>query len=79
MPAQRSDTEQAFRLLEERLAVAEETLRAIRAGEIDAIVTDTREGGQRIYTLETEDRPYFRGLLEVTSAGATAWPRRSFN
>jgi len=51
-------------LLEERLAVAEETLRALRAGEVDAIVMDTGQGEQ-LYTLEHEERPYFRGLLEA--------------
>jgi len=72
MTAQRSDTEQTFALLEERLAVAElrcaaaeQTLRALRAGEVDAIVIDSGLGGQRLYTLENEDRPYFRGLVEA--------------
>jgi PAS domain S-box-containing protein len=56
-------------LIEQRLAVAEETLRAIRAGEAEAIVLDPRQGEQRIYTLETEDRPY-RRLVERMSEGA---------
>jgi len=55
--------------LQERLAVAEETLRALRAGEVDAIVMDAGPGGQRVYSLETEDRPY-RRLVEGMSEGA---------
>ena len=56
-------------VLVERLAIAEETLRALRAGEVDAIVLDTGPGEQRIYTLETQDRPY-RRLVERMSEGA---------
>jgi PAS domain S-box-containing protein len=72
MTAGGSSTDQAMTLLkdrlavaEERLAVAEETLRALRAGEVDAIVMDAGRGEQRIFTLENEERPYFRGLLEA--------------
>ena len=36
--------------LRQRLAVAEETLRAIRAGEVDALVVSGREGA-RIFAL----------------------------
>jgi diguanylate cyclase (GGDEF)-like protein/PAS domain S-box-containing protein len=56
-------------LLEDRLAVAEETLRALRAGEVDAIVMDSGQGEQRVYALETQDRPY-RLLVERMSEGA---------
>jgi PAS domain S-box-containing protein len=56
-------------LIEQRLAVAEETLRAIRAGEADAILLDSHQGEQQVYTLETEDRPY-RRLVERMSEGA---------
>src|SRR5674536_117804 len=55
--------------LEYRLAVAEETLRALLAGSVDAIVMNAERGEQRIYTLETEDRPY-RRLVERMSEGA---------
>ena len=44
-------------------------MRALRAGEVDAIVMDTGQGEQQIYTLETEDRPY-RHLVERMSEGA---------
>jgi len=56
-------------LLTNRLAVAEETLRALMAGEAEAIVMSTGHGEQRIYTLETEERPY-RHLVERMSEGA---------
>ena len=60
---------EAAPLISQRLAVAEETLRALRAGEADAIVMDSQQGEQRIYTLETKDRPY-RSLVERMSEGA---------
>jgi signal transduction histidine kinase len=56
-------------LIQDRLDVAEETLRALQAGEVDAIVMATGPGEQRIYTLDTEDRPY-RRLVERMSEGA---------
>ena len=65
----RPSADEAAALIEERLAVAEETLRALRAGEADAIVMDPDQGEPRIYTLETEDRPY-RRLVERMSEGA---------
>jgi PAS domain S-box-containing protein len=64
-----SSRDQEITLLENRLAVAEETLRALRAGEVDAIVMNTGQGEQRIYTLETDERPY-RHLVERMSEGA---------
>jgi PAS domain S-box-containing protein len=69
MTAAGSGPDQALALLQERLAVAEETLRALRAGEADAIVMDDERGAQKVYTLETEDRPY-RRLVERMSEGA---------
>ena len=64
-----SSRDQEITLLENRLAVAEETLRALRASEVDAIVMNTGQGEQRIYTLETDERPY-RHLVERMSEGA---------
>jgi PAS domain S-box-containing protein len=64
-----SSRDQEMTLLANRLAVAEETVRALLAGEVDAIVMDTGKGEQRIYTLETEERPY-RHLVERMSEGA---------
>lgn len=69
MTADEADRDQATAPLEYRLAVAEETLRALLAGSVDAIVMNAERGEQRIYTLETEDRPY-RRLVERMSEGA---------
>src|SRR5674476_1473140 len=69
MTAAGSSQDQEMTLLSNRLAIAEETLRALLAGEADAIVMETRQGEQQIYTLETEERPY-RRLVERMSEGA---------
>jgi hypothetical protein len=45
-----------------RLREAEETLQAIRTGEVDAVVIAGSQG-QQVYTLENADRPY-RVLVE---------------
>jgi PAS domain S-box-containing protein len=68
MTAGESSPEQVA-ALSERLAIAEESLRALRAGEVDAIVMNAEHGEQKIYILETEDRPY-RRLVERMSEGA---------
>lgn len=54
--------------LEERLSEAEETLRAIRAGEIDALIVQGPIG-ERVYTLRNADSPY-RTLVEQMQDGA---------
>jgi PAS domain S-box-containing protein len=51
-----------------RLEEAEEALRAIREGAVDAFVV-TKPEGNRIYTLESADRPY-RLLVERMQQGA---------
>ena len=51
-----------------RLRDAEETLNAIRAGEVDALVIHGSDGEQ-IYTLKTAEQPY-RTLVEAMSEGA---------
>jgi two-component sensor histidine kinase len=62
------------RLLEEnaslrmRLDEAEETLRAIRHGEVDALVV-SGPGGEQVYTLESAEQPY-RILIEQMQEGA---------
>jgi PAS domain S-box-containing protein len=56
-------------VLRSRLAVAEETLRAIRAGEVDAILVETADKHLLTYILETPDMPY-RQLVEGMSEGA---------
>jgi two-component system, sensor histidine kinase len=51
-----------------RLAEAEEMLRAIRHGEIDALVVEGA-GGNQIYTLHSAEEPY-RNLVEQMQEGA---------
>src|SRR6202012_481997 len=51
-----------------RLREAEETLEAIRIGEVDAVVIAGSQG-QQVYTLENADRPY-RVLVEQMQEGA---------
>ncbi len=64
-----SGRDQEMAALANRLALAEETLRALRAGDVEAIVMDTGQGERQVYTLETEERPY-RHLVERMSEGA---------
>ncbi len=54
--------------LKARLAEAEETLKAIRRGEVDALVTSGPEGDQ-IFTLQGAETPY-RILVEEMNQGA---------
>jgi PAS domain S-box-containing protein len=54
--------------LQDRLREAEETLEAIRNGEVDAVVVGG-PSGQQVYTLENADRPY-RVLIEQMQEGA---------
>lgn len=54
--------------LEARLYEAEETLRAIRSGEIDALVV-SGPAGEQVYTLKTSEHLY-RVLVEAMNEGA---------
>lgn len=54
--------------LEARLREAEETLDAIRNGDVDAVVVGG-PSGQKVYTLKNADRPY-RVLIEQMQEGA---------
>jgi PAS domain S-box-containing protein len=54
--------------LRARLAEAEETLRAIREGEVDALLI-TDPAGDKLYTLRSADAPY-RALVEQMQEGA---------
>jgi PAS domain S-box-containing protein len=54
--------------LQDRLREAEETLEAIRNGDVDAVVVGG-PSGQQVYTLENADRPY-RVLIEQMQEGA---------
>ena len=56
--------------LHRRLEEAEETLRAIRSGEVDALVVESAEG-ERIYTLQGADYSY-RALIEAMQQGAVS-------
>jgi PAS domain S-box-containing protein len=67
--ARRSDADRENVELRRRLEEAEETLRAIRDGAVDAFVVGGADGSKRIYTLEGADRPY-RLLVEQMQQGA---------
>ncbi|HJU93383.1 MAG TPA: ATP-binding protein [Pyrinomonadaceae bacterium] len=56
--------------LEQRLEEAEETLRAIRHGEVDALVIDGPQG-EMIYTLTSADYPY-RLMIDEMNEGAVS-------
>lgn len=56
--------------LERRLEEAEETLRAIREGEVDALVIDSPQG-EVIYTLTSADYPY-RLMIDEMNEGAVS-------
>ena len=58
-----------IRDLEARLEESEETLEAIRRGEIDALVVGGTADEHQVYTLESADRPY-RVLIEQMQEGA---------
>ena len=54
--------------LKSRLAEAEDTLRALRSGEVDALVVDGKSGAQ-VFTLKSAAEPY-RLLVEQMREGA---------
>src|ERR1043166_2141165 len=56
--------------LRRRLQEAEETLRAIREGEVDALVIDAPQG-EVIYTLTSADYPY-RLMIDEMNEGAVS-------
>jgi diguanylate cyclase (GGDEF)-like protein/PAS domain S-box-containing protein len=57
--------------LRARLDELEETLRAIRRGEVDALVVST-PGGERVYTLMGAEEPY-RVVVEAMTEGAVTF------
>jgi len=61
--------------LRSRLSEAEETLRAIRHGEVDALLVADESGGDRVYTLRSADAPY-RALIEQMQEGAVTLSAR---
>ena len=58
-----------IRSLTERLEEAEETLRAVRSGEVDAFIVQG-PAGEQIYALRSAEQPY-RNLIEDMLEGAT--------
>jgi PAS domain S-box-containing protein len=61
------------RVLVARLSEAEETLRAIRSGEVDAIVVNA-QGGEKVFTLQGADHTY-RVFVERMNEGAAVLSR----
>jgi len=62
--------------LQRRVEEAEETLRAIREGEVDALVIDAPQG-EVIYTLASADYPY-RLMIDEMNEGAVSVSPDSF-
>lgn len=81
-PVKTSDISRKQDLLNEiatltrQLGEANETLRAIRSGEVDALVVNGPTGN-RVYTLQTADHPY-RILVEQMNEGALMLSREGF-
>ncbi len=67
-PESRKDLLERIRDLQQRLEEAEETLRALRGGEVDAVVA-SGPGGDRVYTLKGADEAY-RVMVENMAEGA---------
>lgn len=67
--AERTQLRREFEDMRGRLADSEETLRAIRHGEVDALVLGAVAGQERVFTLASADRPY-RNFVENMSDGA---------
>jgi len=70
-PADHREQHEALRA---RLAEAEEMLRAIQHGEIDALVVEGA-GGNQVYTLHSAEEPY-RNLVEQMQEGAVVLTSR---
>jgi len=75
-PARVKRSPAAGRSLRAKLDVAEETLRAIRAGEVDALVVGGA-AGERIFTLEGAQHSY-RILMEAMSEGVATLTEQGF-
>lgn len=58
----------------QRLEEAEDTLRAIGVGEVDAFVVSDGTTDQRVFTLATADRPYRRFVENMRDGAATVSP-----
>jgi PAS domain S-box-containing protein len=73
MPEMAKKKQDELEILRTRLSEAEETLEAIRSGEVDALVVGGAEGDQ-IYTLRGADHPYRLLLQEMNEGAATVTP-----
>src|SRR6266545_3808059 len=80
----RSRRRTGSRELQKRLQVAEDTLRAIQAGEVDALVV-TKARGQHVITLAGAELPYkvmfdqmYEGAVTLTPDGIIAYCNRRF-
>jgi diguanylate cyclase (GGDEF)-like protein/PAS domain S-box-containing protein len=60
--------------LRARLAEAEETLRAIRHGEVDALAVQDASSGTQVFTLAGADRPYRMFVENMRDGAATVSP-----
>ena len=54
-----------------RMTAAEDTLRALGAGEVDAFVVRDKDVGMRVFTLSTADRPYRMFVQNMRDGAAT--------
>ncbi len=68
MKQKKKITEKDYQKIVERLNEAEGTLRAIRQGDVDALLISA-ESGDKVFTLEGAEKPY-RILVEKMSEGA---------
>lgn len=68
MNSEESPPETRIAHLEARLAEVEETLRALRQGEVDALVVAGADGDQ-VFTIQSAETPY-RFLVEAMNEGA---------
>jgi two-component system, NarL family, sensor kinase len=59
----------AGRAFRERLAELEQTVGAIRRGDVDALVVNMPDGGERVFLLQGAEHPY-RVLVETINEGA---------
>jgi signal transduction histidine kinase/CheY-like chemotaxis protein len=57
-----------------RIAAAEDTLRAVAAGEIDAFIVSDGTEGPRVFSLSTADRPYRIFVENMREGAATLSP-----
>ena len=71
--------------VDERLAEAVETLRAIRNGEVDALLVTDGSPGEQVFTLSSADRPYRMfvenmrdGAATVSEAGIVLYANQAF-